>query len=138
MTRAPLAVMALSHALAACQPATVGAGMSEIRITPQTPVNRSGPLAVPLFETPAGAWLLSGANGACPLILEPSVEASGGAVIWPECAALDFSAARWTFDGAGLAFWSREGERVAMFRTDMLPPLSGEDAEGARLTLSRR
>ncbi|MBY0563864.1 MAG: AprI/Inh family metalloprotease inhibitor [Hyphomonadaceae bacterium] len=114
--------------------------MSDRRITPETPINQSGPLAVPLFDTPAGVWMLSSASGgACQITLEMSADASGGAVIWPDrCAALPFSASRWTLDAVALVLWSNGGERVASFRTDMLPPLSGEDASGGRLTLSRR
>ena len=133
-----LALLPLWTALAACGPAANGADMTDRRLTPETPINQSGPLAIPLFDMPAGSWTLTGPQGACPIALEPSAVSTGGAVIWPDCAALPFSAARWTLDAAGLVLWSGAGARVATFRTDMLPPLSGESANGERLTLSRR
>jgi len=123
--------------LVACQATENGANVADQRLTPETPINQTGPLAVPLFETPTGAWTLTSATGSCLITLEPSTALSSGVVLWPDCTALPFQAIRWTLDGAGLVFWSQEGERVAAFRTGTLPPLSGQDAAGQRLTLRR-
>lgn len=112
--------------------------MTEQRMTPQTPVNQSGPLVVHLFDAPAGAWTLAGPQGACLIMLEASAGGNDGAVIWPRCPALAFSATRWALEADGLVLRSAEGQRVATFRADMMPPLSGQSAAGDSLTLSRR
>lgn len=139
-------ILPLWWALAACAPAANGADVSDHRLTPEVPVNQSGPLAVPLFEEPAGAWTLTGPGGDCPIVLEPPPDRAGGPagggpggrVVWPPCAALPFTAVRWTLDAAGLTLWPDEGPAVARFRTDRLPPLDGEGPGGAKLTLTRR
>ena len=141
-------ILPLWWALAACAPAAGGAAdgtangadVSDHRLTQDVPVNQSGPLAVPLFDDPAGAWTLAGPGGACAIVLEPQ-GADGGAagrVDWPPCAALPFTAVRWTLDADGLTLRTEDGAAVARFPTDRLPPLDGEGPGGAKLTLTRR
>mgnify|MGYP002777430420 CR=1 FL=1 len=119
------------------QPTGNGVAVTDERLTPDTAINQAGPLRVPLFDAPAGAWVLTGAHGACSITLEGAAQSSGGAITWSECGSFAFQAVRWTLDGDRLVLWSAEGEQVAVFRTDMMPPLSGQDAAGRTLTLSR-
>lgn len=94
-------------------------------------------MAVPLFDMQAGAWTITGPDSSCVLELASSANANEGAVVWSErCDALPTPAVHWTLESAGLALWSREGERIAIFRTDMPPPLIGEDAAGGGLMLN--